>query len=382
MRRHGSIVLVWLAALAAPACSVDRDRDPQDGDTHPAGWADPESAAFHGGALETSGYPLADCQGCHGADYAGGPVGVACTSSGCHDREDGPENCGTCHGDKETGPLPDGNAHMVHQAYCNNCHQVPVQFESPGHADGTVDLVFSGLASAGGRNPAWNQEAGSCSDVYCHQGDSPPWEQDVTLDCAGCHDTPTIHARWARVVDETTCASCHAPSPAEGHLNGQLTLSVSGCTACHGDDGPAPPSALDGSTEPSSPGVGAHQRHLDASLPDRIGRTVACTTCHTVPSELLSAGHLDSSSPADVDLDIGGYDPATRSCTTWCHVDGTPVWTDDSGAARACGACHGFPPETTLSGGPHPVVAADPDACLSCHTFTPTTHVDGEATFK
>jgi predicted CxxxxCH...CXXCH cytochrome family protein len=383
VQRHASIALVWLAALALPGCAVDRDLGQQDGGTHPAGWADPESDGFHGDSLEASGYPLADCRGCHGQDYGGGAVAVACTTSGCHARDNGPENCGTCHGDKETGPLPEGsNAHTVHQAYCNSCHQVPARFDTPGHADGTVDLVFSGLAVTGGRTPAWDADARGCTDVYCHQGDSPVWDADVTLDCAGCHDTPAIHARWIRVVDETTCAGCHQGSPATGHLDGQLTLAVSGCTACHGDDGPAPPAALDGSTAPSSPGVGAHQRHLDATLPGRIGRTAECTACHTVPTELFAAGHLDDSAPADVNVDIGNYDPATQSCTAWCHVDGTPVWTDDSGAARACDACHGFPPEKTLSGGPHPVVAGDLAACLSCHTFTPTTHVDGEATFQ
>ena len=367
-------------AIAPGGCTDEREREAGSG-MHPIGWAEVDSGTFHGDDLRERQYPLAECRACHGEDYAGGPVSVSCTTGGCHEKPGGPEFCGTCHGDAE-GPMPANGRHATHAAFCGDCHQVPSQVSAAGHIDGTVDVVLTGLAAAGGRNPTWDEGSRSCSDVHCHQGDSPSWDDATPLSCSGCHDTPAIHARFARVVNRDTCAGCHRGSPATGHLDGVLELDVEGCTGCHGASNPAPPTALDGATDPGDRAVGAHQRHVDASLPDRMGKAVACAACHVVPDELDSPGHLDDSAPAEVDVVVGDYEPVAGTCTVWCHGDASPAWTDDSGAARACGACHGFPPETTFSGGPHPTVAADPDACLSCHDFTPATHVDGEVTLK
>jgi hypothetical protein len=70
------------------------------------------------------------------------------------------------------------------------------------------------------------------------------------------------------------------------------------------------------------------------------------------------------------------------SCTVWCHGSkspgvGAPVWTNASGSARACDACHDFPPTITRSGAMHPKVAPLQPVCETCHPFTPKTHVDG-----
>jgi predicted CxxxxCH...CXXCH cytochrome family protein len=129
--------------------------------------------------------------------------------------------------------------------------------------------------------------------------------------------------------------------------------------------------------------VGAHQRHIDPLLPGRIGKVVACARCHDVPPDVLSPGHLDTSAPADVDVVLGAYEAATQSCVVDCHFDRDPgpVWTDDSGAARACGACHDFPPVLTRIGTRHPTTPPDQAVCLQCHAFSPATHVDGEVTF-
>ena len=54
-----------------------------------------------------------------------------------------------------------------------------------------------------------------------------------------------------------------------------------------------------------------------------------------------------------------------------------PVWTDASGAARACDACHGFPPVLTRQGTPHTSAPPALAACLGCHPFSPEAHVDG-----
>jgi predicted CxxxxCH...CXXCH cytochrome family protein len=243
-------------------------------------------------------------------------------------------------------------------------------------------VTLTGLAAADGFDPRWDPASQSCSNIYCHRGDSPAWDDDAPLGCDGCHPTTAIHARFSRVVGVDTCASCHQGSPAVGHLDGQLTLEVDGCNGCHGT-GPtgAPPVGLDGATAASAPSVGAHQRHLDSQIAGRIGKTVSCATCHPVPGAVLAPGHLDVSAPADVTMIQGSYQPTDQTCTVWCHVDATPTWTDDSGAARSCDGCHGFPPLTTRSGGPHPASAPDVAVCRACHVFAVDTHVDGVVTF-
>jgi hypothetical protein len=163
-------------------------------------------------------------------------------------------------------------------------------------------------------------------------------------------------------------------------VDGALDALPLACDACHGK-GPlgAPPAGLNGAVDPGDPGLGAHRRHLDPTLDDRIGAIAACADCHAVPASVDDPGHLDGAAPADVALAFGGlYDPAAGTCTAWCHWDRDPGprWADASGDERACDACHGFPPLTTRRGTAHPS-APDFQACLSCHTYEPARHVDG-----
>jgi hypothetical protein len=220
--------------------------------------------------------------------------------------------------------------------------------------------------------------------VWCH-GDretGPTWTDETGhwRECDACHDAPpSSHARFARLaVVPDGCATCHAAQTGPTHVDGTLDLAVpEPCGTCHGtgDDG-APPVALDGSVDIGDPGVGAHQRHLDVNLPDRVGRALECSICHVVPSSWDDAGHLDVDSPAEVDLGaLGSYDPATRTCAVTCHGDRRPVWNDASGSERACGTCHLLPPPP-----PHLDFGSDLEDCLLCHSFEVDTHVDGEVT--
>ena len=59
----------------------------------------------------------------------------------------------------------------------------------------------------------------------------------------------------------------------------------------------APPNGLMGAT--SGGAVGAHARHLDPTLLDRVGQVALCTDCHDVPETLDAPGHLDAEAPAD-----------------------------------------------------------------------------------
>jgi predicted CxxxxCH...CXXCH cytochrome family protein len=312
-------------------------------------------------------------------------VSSSCNGASCHTR--GVEWCGTCHGG-EAGPLPSTGAHAAHADRCDACHPKVVDARQAPHLDGVVDLPFDGLARAGGMEPLWDPSTGRCSDTHCHGPSSPPWPAPhEPLGCDGCHGAPpSSHARWKRVAGSpASCVGCHPVSDGPRHLDGIADLSAPiACDACHGK-GPlgAPPVALDGSEDPAMRGSGAHARHLDATLGDRIGRVVACDACHEVPASLGAPGHLDGSAPADVRLWQGTYDATSGACVVGCHWDREPgpLWTDASGAARACDACHGFPPAVTRVGGPHPSTPPEAPACRGCHPFDPATHVDGHVDF-
>lgn len=379
---------IVLVLLVACGCSVDRPAPESSGGAHPVGWADKSDPAFHGAWLKANKFPLASrCAQCHGADFAGGAVSVTCSGSSCHTRA--PTECTTCHGSNGT-PRPATGAHAAHQPFCDTCHQVPVETgqDVERHASGDVSTLihFAGLAIQG-MQPAWDRSAQRCTNVGCHFGaPTPLWSDPSQIPCNGCHQAPpSSHARWSRLANTpASCASCH-PTPSDPrHGNGIVDVTVSDCTTCHGSNGhPNPPTALDGSTDPTTRGVGAHARHLDGSLSDRISRPLACATCHTVPASVSEPGHLDSAQ-TKVRFPFGGaYDAASATCNVWCHFDRAPgpTWTDASGGARRCDACHAFPPVRTRAGTPHPSVAANVDVCRECHVFDPSTHVNGVVDF-
>ena len=380
----------WAAPLTLflAGCSVDRTTPAAPGGVHPPGWADPTSSAFHAGWLEANGFPLSQCQACHGDDYAGGAVGVSCTQAGCH-TSGPPTSCTTCHGANGT-PRPQTGAHWDHLNFCDTCHVVPTtaQVQEHASADASTIVQFSGLAVQGGAQPSFDATNMQCANVYCHFGKpTPAWTSPTPIPCDGCHGAPPAdHAAWSRLAtsDISSCLTCHPGFTDPRHVNGVVDITISSCTTCHGSEGHAnPPVSLSGSTDPTTRGVGAHDRHLNPSLPDRISEPVACSSCHPVPASITSPGHLDQ--PTQVTLpQAGAYDTANATCNVWCHFNRTPgpTWTDNSGAARQCDACHAFPPLVTRTGEPHPSVEGNLTACLTCHVFGPSTHVNGVVDFR
>ena len=380
------------------ACADVRDQADAGG-VHPAGWADQGSPNFHAEWLKSNQFQLELCQTCHGADFAGGAVGVSCSKSGCHATPDGgaplsPIACTTCHGSNGT-PRPATGAHAAHVPFCDTCHQLPTEtvasVEKHANGDESTLIRFGSIATANGATPTFDPNTKQCSNTYCHGAVSPAWTSGTKLDCSGCHKAPPDdHARWSRLTPSTqSCTTCHPDPVADTqhvtHVNGKIDLASSvGCTTCHGGNGHAnPPVDLDGGTDPTTRGVGAHARHLDPSLSDRIANPLYCNDCHQVPANVMDPGHIDHPQ-TKVRFPFGGtYDTTNATCTVWCHFDKTPgpTWTDNSGDARKCDSCHGFPPVVTRANTPHPSVAGDVAVCKTCHVFTEATHVDGVVDF-
>jgi predicted CxxxxCH...CXXCH cytochrome family protein len=329
---------------------------------HPQGIVDPSSDQWHGKLLRDARYaPMIDandpnaCGRCHdgapakpaGVTFAA-PGAPACTT--CHSQPAGVLDCSTCHDVSKTG------AHAAHVSpspsratglACGTCHPTPGPDIFGGmHVDGQVEVIFDTALVA--PEASYSRDQGTCA-VSCHdRGGARPrlaWSERGPLSCGDCHRSPPAgHFVGA-------CTGCHREANAEGtaltlgplHVNGKVDLGDGSgkCGACHGrtDDDPWPT-------------TGAHASHEAPSL----AAPFECTSCHRVPRTLLEVGHLDG--VVEVTFGVHAVDRGASpswdgaTCTSVaCHganlVDPpavVPTWKDTSGAARACGACHGIPP--------------------------------------
>jgi predicted CxxxxCH...CXXCH cytochrome family protein len=387
---------------------------------HTPEWTDPASGGFHAFSANRG---LEGCRSCHGADLAGGTAGVGC--GGCHDRNlpagvaTWSRNCTMCHGgtNDATGAPPKatwGNAgdavrigahglHVARAIDCGTCHVKPDDALSAGHVDGpTATVTFSGLAIAGGLQPVWSRAGATCASTYCHgsftggnAAYAPVWTAPSASACGTCHGLPPGGTHPASAA----CGSCHDGYTATSvnaalHVNGAVDVLSLTCTSCHGDRtraataqnpqlAAAPPLDASGNEATSAPGVGAHQRHLQAGA---AGNAMTCTECHGVPASMTHANGTADVAFGPLATASGALSPAwdgaALTCaSTYCHgsfrggnAANAPVWT--AARASACGTCHGAPPPASTG---HPQNAS----CGGCHrgytqvSVNAATHLDG-----
>ncbi|MBI5441689.1 MAG: hypothetical protein HY900_10840 [Deltaproteobacteria bacterium] len=250
------------------------------------------------------------CSGCHGdAHAASGAVSCA----GCHSDGAGcisahtfagsaNTSCWDCHEPHTAGTAPSGGhaIHLSNGLSCSACH-AQVCSSSP-----APNVVFAGLATAGGAVPAWNPIDRTCSNVYCHG--------DNTLPIEWTYVDPS-----AQRPPEVRCAPCHGYPPASPHP--QMT----GCDLCHSTtvlpDGSIDVAggkhlngALDFSPEFSggagfdhtaSPGSGSvalfpDDGHDDAGWTGQkpyFAVPVDCTLCHHTDLPLVHGGNCGTCHP-------------------------------------------------------------------------------------
>jgi len=310
--------------------------------------------------------------------------------------------CTTCHGDasrrgdylaRSAPPrdllgasdpsYPGVGAHQIHLTAssthaalrCQECHVVPDEVRSAGHADNDrpAELTFGQLAKTGGRKPKYDSAKRSCSASYCHREAQPLWTEprSSAKACGSCHGLPPA----APHPQSEHCSACHGDvidderhfiAP-ERHVDGVVDVKGLDCAKCHGSSkNAAPPFDTHGNTATSAVGVGAHQVHLAGGA---FSRPLACSECHHVPEAADDPTHVRGL-PALVQL--GGiaatrghatsWDPQASTCSAWCHApepassQASPVWTSD--ADLKCASCHGMPPAA-----PHPQMKD----CSRCH---------------
>jgi predicted CxxxxCH...CXXCH cytochrome family protein len=133
------------------------------------------------------------------------------------DLGDGSGTCGACHGVGDS-PRPSTGAHHAHESptltqpvACATCHLVPTDVLDPVHLDGTVHVVFGGLATARAAAPTW--DGTRCTDVACHGANladpaaSPAWSDPsgAQAACGACHGIPPLQHTAAMSCDRSDC---------------------------------------------------------------------------------------------------------------------------------------------------------------------------------
>lgn len=335
-------------------------------------------------------------------------IALGLLAPGCLDRRTSDNHerelnrCTSCHGDpnregdylaRSAPPTdllgasdassPGVGAHSIHlragathaAVACKECHIVPDDVRSPGHADDErpAELVFGELSKTNQHEPVYDPAKRTCRGSYCHREARAVWTEPRTSDeaCGSCHGLPPAapHPQSAR------CSACHGEvidakrhfiAP-ERHVDGVVDVKGLDCPQCHGSaSNAAPPLDTIGNRTASAVGVGAHQAHLDGGA---FSRPLACAECHQVPKDADDPNHV-TGSPARVTLTgvatsfghVAAWDRQTATCSAWCHAPtpeaplASPVWTADT--SSSCTSCHGMPPAA-----PHPQMKD----CSRCH---------------
>jgi predicted CxxxxCH...CXXCH cytochrome family protein len=230
-----------------------------------------------------------------------------------------------------------------------------------------------------------NSSNGDSDDGETEGGDDDSEDDDDAVDdcgykimtvpegCDECHGAPP---QTSRHPQNHRCSRCHGSVVDDAytilhtgrHRDGKVDYAV-GCTSCHGwNQGTSPPQNLSGECGVDKKGVGAHAAMRREAI---RAHKVACNNCHTVPTGTWEAGHIDGDNQAEVKFKLlakaDGASPTWNGTTcsgVYCHgatlTGGThkePSWTDESGKAKMCGACHRLT---------DPEGNADSD-CSSCH---------------
>jgi predicted CxxxxCH...CXXCH cytochrome family protein len=270
------IIAGFLAVLGLSCSELKQDLPTNPGtlSIHDPGWNSPSSAGFHGAVLKASNYSSASCKPCHESNYKGGTSGVSCAKChGTYPHEGGWTTAGT--------PTFHGlqlKATAFVDTACTGCH---------------------GTDYAGGNS---GKSCFTCHPSYPHSAAFSPGGHQAYIaaknysfdECTACHGA--AYAGGSIVTKSCVDAGCHVDQTG-------TAKSPEACNTCHGNFASpatavvsfAPPRALNGDTQESSPRVGAHQNHLQSVN----GQPVVCAECHTVPATLTAPGHIEAS-PAEV----------------------------------------------------------------------------------
>ena len=264
------VIVVLIASLLVIGCSeLKEEKIPTQTavSVHGEGFTNPSSTNFHGTFIQKSNYDISTCQQCHGLNYAGGTANRSCNT--CHNKQDGPENCTTCHGSVNAAPpndligrssqtLRSVGAHQKHllggslgsAVACTECHNVPTTLSEAGHIDNSqyAEVAFDSTSNKFRSNAVYSAATISCTNTYCHGNFnggnlniSMTWTDtsSAATACGTCHGDvtkatlkekafpTTVHSAATVTSDCSTChravvdANMNIINPAR-HINGGI----------------------------------------------------------------------------------------------------------------------------------------------------------------
>ena len=322
------------------------------------------------------------CRICHGNDFLGGSVQVACLSADCHGGAgQSPHPAQWRSGDTYVHTTTD----EANASVCALCHLAgansPIGLPSPPAAAGTPPgcfnstLCHSELAAPHPLGSTWTAPNPAFHGLSA--------KQDLSF-CQTCHGTPgTIFFDGG--VAPTACSTCHTAADAHhttwfeapqtgfppyttSHRNaGSITTA---CTICHKVDGPgagpnpAAPSCFSASfTNSDNVAASCH-----ASGPGAAPHAVPFLNHTAVTAATFNDPFPDGCASCHA---VTGTSPVSSApvCTT-CHTGGSPLTLLD------CTSCHTEPTAGTTYpniAGAHAVhlglnSAGTPVSCDTCHT--------------
>jgi len=306
--------------------------------------------------------------------------------------------CNKCHGRGNSTGYPDyangggnsatSNLHAGHMngltstTDCADCHRktaetgVPNRFRpySTLHLSGGPNVIFNKTKSYIGNNANVNTVGFqvTCSNIVCHGSAAPVWgAQKAGSGGAGVR----------------TCTKCHGTTTTADYLTNYSSAMIAPGYNGEGTD------TTQANSAPTSPRVGAHQRHM---LGSAISAPVKCGECHMVVTNVRSGNHWNYSTATltfSGRATTNGHVPSvTRtngiiSCsTTNCHSgvsdSGTtmvPFWNmtglvkETGTTVGECIKCHAMPP-TGAAYANHPgslnnsaSISTVYASCGSCH---------------
>ena len=246
----------------------------------------------------------------------------------------------------------------------------------------------------------------------CHGQDYQGGTSKVSCFSAGCHDavyphpdgfanpnSPNFHEHYFAEINWNlmACQACHGTSYDGEGVSDKNCLSChiseggpEACNTCHGSqNNAAPPKDLEGNTETTAQGVGAHQAHVAGTTLSTY-RQGDCGKCHIMPASFDAPGHIDNTPHAEVPFSAlatmngelnTSYDRLDAKCDNvychggfefkksdskypWVYADSvitgnnrTVYWNSVGTGQALCGSCHNLPPKGHIP----------EDNCGGCH---------------
>jgi predicted CxxxxCH...CXXCH cytochrome family protein len=338
-------------------------------DAFKAGWYDPD-------------FVLA-CDGCHGLAPA----------TGTHSAHYNGTDPSLVYGDlRTTEDFAGGQVSSVNMIGCGNCHPIDSMY----HVNGTRDVELANIAAPAGTlktlspNGSYDQNTGTCSNVYCHSANSwttdgpvpMPWPDNNLLDDTLPRPLPDniITTRVYKDVtwnssENLTCNGCHANPPQTSYPDNDggagdshywveqsgyenlhaynLSFEPIGCRTCHYDT-VREYNATQGQGWDIDPATN-RRYYKDVALYDKAKHVNG--SVNVVFDSVDNFTYDGFSTPKTFDLALASFDPATKTCSNvGCHIEETEVtwgvpfrWWDDTecnrchvygGGTLACSDCH------------------------------------------